>query len=1026
MKRLIVVLIALVLAMTGYSQTVTRKITPKDLEYKVGNFDRPSQVYADSNISRPGFTPINVLAFGVDHTGATDCRDSLQAVIDSVSAWGGGTVYMPEGSYLVNSTVNLKAGVNLAGSSHNLKGMTSGAPGGHGTVIESGITDGSAIFDSSVQGWGIYSLAIDGNDNACTGISSTYQASPDHPHHFRIEGVDIHDCAFGLDMDYSYVGAISASNIRDNTYGFRMETCNAVLFDGCAIEHNTHQGILRSSDGVTFSGCTIEGHATDGIEIQDCDGTSFIGCYFEGTGGATDLWHISAGDSLACKEVAILGGRASRVGGDDDATDYLFLFDDVDGVTIRGVSIDAHWQGGVIGTTSSTRRIDFDSHIQTLAALHDGSNTINPAYNYFSDPTLLSGPGGIGAVLTNCTAAVVTDTFRTDGCAIKFASDAASDDRCYANIPLDDYIVNQFKDRRIQGGAWIWINQAAGFVNQTSYVAVDFYGAVGGAYAGNTPYLRFRAGSWNYLTAYADVDASETSLDFRIFLLPPGYSTTAGNEYIIVDNISITDGYADEYEMARGYIAPHPSTFSGVYNVKHFGATGDGSTDDTAAIQAAIDAAEAAGGGEVYFPRGTYAIESAIACTDADSVSLGGNATIVATAANTGAMFAITTSDCFTVEDLVFDGNDLAKWGFDFKGCSELTLDGIEVFDMDEPAGSGNYAAGVRIGNSGATGGTGVTITDCYIHDITSTVNNASRGIVFYTYSSSGDCYVSDITISNCRFKEISPVGDGDGLVFQQAESDASQLVSPINATVTGCVFVDCYKRGIKVQNRGVSVSGNTFHTTRTGTWGGASWSGFQYTGISVYQGACSVTGNTFTASGGGCYQYGIEIDGGSTDCENVVVTGNLIQNSTEATGESAEPWEQAYGIRADDDGAGSTVGVVISGNIVVNNLYGYWVGNDASDIVVGQNTSMNATQDLLVYTPSNTIDSMVISGNHFPTSTSIGTLTTGSFADLYGSVVPEGAISAPQGSLYRYADADSSLFVKQTDNDATGWVLIQ
>lgn len=43
-----------------------------------------------------------------------------------------------------------------------------------------------------------------------------------------------------------------------------------------------------------------------------------------------------------------------------------------------------------------------------------------------------------------------------------------------------------------------------------------------------------------------------------------------------------------------------------VYNVKAFGAVGNGSTDDTAAIQAAVDAAQAAGGGTVWFPKATY------------------------------------------------------------------------------------------------------------------------------------------------------------------------------------------------------------------------------------------------------------------------------------------------------------------------------------------------------------------------------------------------------------------------------------
>ena len=48
------------------------------------------------------------------------------------------------------------------------------------------------------------------------------------------------------------------------------------------------------------------------------------------------------------------------------------------------------------------------------------------------------------------------------------------------------------------------------------------------------------------------------------------------------------------------------------YDVTDYGATGDGSTDDTSAIQDAIDAAEAstAGYGAVYFPPGTYMVSN--------------------------------------------------------------------------------------------------------------------------------------------------------------------------------------------------------------------------------------------------------------------------------------------------------------------------------------------------------------------------------------------------------------------------------
>src|SRR5262245_20897951 len=46
------------------------------------------------------------------------------------------------------------------------------------------------------------------------------------------------------------------------------------------------------------------------------------------------------------------------------------------------------------------------------------------------------------------------------------------------------------------------------------------------------------------------------------------------------------------------------------YNVQSapYEARGDGTTDDTRAIQEAIEAANRAGGGTVYFPAGTYAI----------------------------------------------------------------------------------------------------------------------------------------------------------------------------------------------------------------------------------------------------------------------------------------------------------------------------------------------------------------------------------------------------------------------------------
>jgi len=64
-----------------------------------------------------------------------------------------------------------------------------------------------------------------------------------------------------------------------------------------------------------------------------------------------------------------------------------------------------------------------------------------------------------------------------------------------------------------------------------------------------------------------------------------------------------------------------------VFNVKAYGATGDGTTPDTAAIQSAINAAVSAGGGVVYFPAGSYLLNGTLTNTKADTVSLVGTGT---------------------------------------------------------------------------------------------------------------------------------------------------------------------------------------------------------------------------------------------------------------------------------------------------------------------------------------------------------------------------------------------------------------
>lgn len=65
-------------------------------------------------------------------------------------------------------------------------------------------------------------------------------------------------------------------------------------------------------------------------------------------------------------------------------------------------------------------------------------------------------------------------------------------------------------------------------------------------------------------------------------------------------------------EFVAALTANAKNTNIRVYNVEDYGAVHDGSTDDTAAIQAAIDACDTAGGGTVFFPNGLYIISGAL------------------------------------------------------------------------------------------------------------------------------------------------------------------------------------------------------------------------------------------------------------------------------------------------------------------------------------------------------------------------------------------------------------------------------
>lgn len=173
----------------------------------------------------------------------------------------------------------------------------------------------------------------------------------------------------------------------------------------------------------------------------------------------------------------------------------------------------------------------------------------------------------------------------------------------------------------------------------------------------------------------------------------------------VTGTMSATTVLADDVgtEMNPTQVWAEPLTHDNVRNVKSYGAVGDGSTDDSAAIQAAIDDLTALGGGTVYFPEpdSSYLIDTSV--KPKDNVWYYGDGWPRLTAGDLGltAMFENT------------DGLVNARWtGLEFDGSGGWTQTG---YSPEQKAiflkPSGGNTDDLR----------DVQIDRCYVHDIVAT-----------------------------------------------------------------------------------------------------------------------------------------------------------------------------------------------------------------------------------------------------------------------------------------------------------------
>lgn len=138
-----------------------------------------------------------------------------------------------------------------------------------------------------------------------------------------------------------------------------------------------------------------------------------------------------------------------------------------------------------------------------------------------------------------------------------------------------------------------------------------------------------------------------------------------------------------------------------VYNVKRdYSAVGDGATDDTTAIQNAINAASAAGGGIVYLPLGTYLLVTGLTMkTGVHLLGARGLSILKANTAISMVSSSTTSQTKWSVRDVTFDLNNITSgtnYGIiiQHNTCDYVTIEGCEFKNY----GTGtNTRAGIRL-----------------------------------------------------------------------------------------------------------------------------------------------------------------------------------------------------------------------------------------------------------------------------------------------------------------------------------------
>lgn len=514
----------------------------------------------------------------------------------------------------------------------------------------------------------------------------------------------------------------------------------------------------------------------------------------------------------------------------------------------------------------------------------------------------------------------------------------------------------------------------------------------------------------------------------------------------------------------------------GIYtNVLDYGATGDGVTDDRAAIQAAIDAT-ASTGGTVFFPEGTYLCGKApaqpysfsIASDNLRFLGCGFGASVILQTGNAGGsqwdLFQV-TGNCEGVEFELLSFSQLGLTGALADSTACITIGAGFGCALTKVLSCGFFDGVANADYISIFGGVGDIVEQLWIEECE--FLNAGRYAIFsqghhstvWVASNSFDAagtreltFAGEAIIGLKIFDNYITSTNADGMSLYLSGASAPALYAQISGnTITGSIAAENVER-MMISKNTVELSAAGAVTTVLDLFG--------------YVKQCQVSRNTLirNAAAGAGLVFSL-IDNG-TDIADVVQvqTNQFVQEVagagvTHVKGARNLQWQNNHDNVTDagastavahlfetSDTIGDSTNIQVAGNHVVASA-GTWADafrfiadtNDFSVLQVNGNMVQDAANGVYFETTGGGVfaNEIMLAGNNLNTtttdwdSTAAMYLRTGANAGSHGvnmwsgTGTPEAAVTARAGSLYlnRAGGANTSLYYKESGTGNTGWI---